>query len=235
MREAIDKVELQFHGDVGELVFVGCGNNRCVYVHPCDELKCIKILRAELAGTKGEKKHQKAEQREHNYYAFLQQRGVSFSHLARYYGRMRITREKQAASASVFDLIRDDVGGGISKTLDVELDRDDANVSELAGAMHELYAYMLRYKIISSLKLQNIVVQRVQHSPPKCVMIDNVRYADFIPICNYVDWFATVKIRRRWLDFLKNTLAKKPNNPVVQKVLQKAHGPLLSGKRKENR
>ena len=53
MREAVDRSELhelQFHGDVGELVLAGSGHHRRVYVHPSDDHKCIKVMDGELPG-----------------------------------------------------------------------------------------------------------------------------------------------------------------------------------------
>ena len=133
---------------------------------------------------------------------------------------MRVNYKNKTQMANVFDLIRND-NGEVSGTLDVEICRDDADAKELAGALHDLYLYLLRYKIISGFKMQNIVVQYTD-GRPKCVLIDNIGNTDFIPVCDYVGWLATRKIERRWRHFLQKTLRKTSNNPVISEALRRA-------------
>ena len=201
-----------FGENIDELVFVGSGHHRHVYVHPYDKSKCIKIVYANARLIR----HRVELHREHAYYGFLSRRGISYSHIAKYHGKIWVNYQNQTQPASVFDLIRND-NGEISKTLDVEICQEEIGIDELAGALHELYVYLLRYKVISGLKLENIVVQRT-NAPPKCVMIDNIGNPDFIPICDYVDWLATRKIKRRWQKFLKKLLRENPDNPVIKET-----------------
>lgn len=207
-----------FSGDLAELTLVGVGHLQRVYVHPHDRSRCIKVMRAEIAGTPAEKRYRTAARREHAYHAFLAGRGVAYTHLAKYHGRMRIEHGGHAQSAGVFDLIRND-SGEISRTLSVEL---ETGQGELADAVHELYAYVLRYRIISGWKMQNIVVQRLSNAPPKCVLIDNLGNSDFIPLADYADWFARMKIRRRYLKFLQGAPEKTPNCAMLVDALRKA-------------
>lgn len=209
-----------FSGDIEGLTLVGAGHLQRVYVHPHDRSRCIKVMRAEIAGTPAEKRYRAAAQREHAYYAFLAGRGVAYTHLAKYHGRMRIAHGCHAQSASVFDLIRND-SGEISKTLDVELEAGSGQ-DELADAVHELYLHLLRYRIIGGWKMKNIVVQRLQNAPPKCVVIDNIGNSDFIPLADYADWFARMKIRRRYLKFLQSAPGKTPHCAMLNDALQKA-------------
>ena len=222
MREAVDRSELhelQFHGDVGELVLAGSGHHRRVYVHPSDDHKCIKVMDGELPGKNLTGGGSEAA-RERAYYALLGKRGISFAHIAGYHGSMRVNYKNKTQMANVFDLIRND-NGEVSGTLDVEICRDDADARELADALHDLYLYLLRYKIISGFKMQNIVVQYTD-GRPKCVLIDNIGNTDFIPVCDYVGWLATRKIERRWRHFLQKTLRKTSDNPVISEALRRA-------------
>ena len=209
-----------FSGTLDALTFVGAGHLQRVYVHPHDRSRCIKIMRAELAGTAKEKRYRNTAQRERNYYAFLARRGIAYTHLAKYHGQMRIEHNGHAQLASVFDLIRND-GEEIAAPLDVEID-GKVSSGELADAMHELYLYLIRYNIVSGLKMKNIVVQRLQNTPLKCVLIDNIGNSDFIPLANYANWFARMKMKRRWLRFLQTALKKIPDRTLLKNALQKA-------------
>jgi len=209
-----------FSGDVEGLTLVGAGHLQRVYVHPLDHSRCIKVMRVEIAGTPAEKRYRTAARREHAYHAFLAGRGVAYTHLAKHHGFMRIEHKGRAHLASVFDLIRND-GGEISRTLDVELETE-IRQGELADALHELYLYLLRYRIIGGWKMQNIVVQRFHNAPPKCVLIDNMGNSDFIPLADYADWFARMKIKRRYLKFLRGAMEKTPNYAVLEDALRKA-------------
>ena len=215
-----------FRGGIDALTYVGSGHHQRVYVHPYDDSKCIKIMRDDHKGKSHERKYKVTSQRENDYYDFLAGRGISYDHIAEYHGRMWVQHKDQAQLASVFDLIRND-NGKVSKTLDLEF--HSANSDELAYAMHELYEYLLRYKIISGFKMKNIVVQRSRQASPKCILIDNIGNSDFIPICNYVDWLAKRKIRRRWLNFLESTMANNTDNSTVKVALQKACKALSAG------
>ncbi len=208
-----------FDQDVDELVLVGSGHHRHVYVHPYDKFKCIKVIYDERA-RKCLKSYRCETAREGAYYNFLTKREISYSHIAKYHGTISVKYRNRTQLANVFDLIRDN-NGEISKTLDVELSRGEVNTAIIAGALHELYVYLLRYKIISGFKMKNILVQYI-HEMPKCVMVDNIGNSDFIPVCNYVDWFATIKIERRWRNFLKKMLVKNPSNTVIKETLRMA-------------
>ncbi len=215
-------MSLSFSGNINELVFVGSGDHRDVYVHPNDNRKCIKVMRSKHANNSGEKKYQIGVMREHAYYNVLARRGISYNHIARYHGEIWINYNQHTQLASVFDLIRND-SGEISKTLDTELCRDEVDTDKLADAMHELYVYLLRYKIISGFKMKNILVQHTRHAPPKCIMVDNIGNSDFIPICDYVDWLADRKIERRWRKFISKSLIKNRHNPAITQTMRKAY------------
>lgn len=40
----------------------------------------------------------------------------------------------------------------------------------------------------------------------KLIMIDGIGNSDFIPLANYIDWYAQKKIQRRWTRFEKKLL-----------------------------
>ncbi len=170
---------------------IGRGLRRECYFHPEDENKCIKIV---VAGD------HKETVREQSYYRLLEKRNISWKMLARFYGNIETNRGKGA----VFELIRDH-NGEVSKTLEQYFSANnetDLNYQDLSRALPLLKQYLLKWKIVTmSLKPQNIVYQKIHPTQGKLVVIDNIGNSDFIPICNYLDSFATRKIRRKWQRF----------------------------------
>ena len=170
---------------------IGRGFRRECYFHPEDKNKCIKVV---VAGD------HKETRREQSYYRLLEKRSIAWKMLARFYGNV----ETNLGEGAVFELIRD-YNGEVSKTLghyfstNNETDRD---YQYLYQALLELKQYLLKWKIVTMvLRPQNIVYKKTNESEGYLVVIDNIGNSDFIPICNYVDWMATRKIRRRWQRF----------------------------------
>ena len=184
---------------------IGRGLRRECYFHPEDENKCIKIV---VAGD------HKETVREQSYYRLLEKRNISWKMLARFYGNIETNRGEGA----VFELIRDH-NEEVSKTLEHYFSANnetDLNYQDLSRALPLLKQYLLKWKIVTmSLKPQNIVYQKINPTQGKLVVIDNIGNSDFIPICNYLDSFATRKIRRKWQRF-EESLSKdyKLTTPV---------------------
>jgi PhoP regulatory network protein YrbL len=176
---------------------IGRGLRRECYFHPEDENKCIKIV---VAGD------HKETVREQSYYRLLEKRNISWKMLARFYGNIETNRGEGA----VFELIRDHTGE-VSNTLEQYFSANnetDLNYQDLSRALPLLKQYLLKWKIVTmSLKPQNIVYQKIHPTQGKLVVIDNIGNSDFIPICNYLDSFATRKIRRKWQRF-EDSLSK---------------------------
>jgi hypothetical protein len=176
---------------------IGRGLRRECYFHPDDENKCIKVV---VSGD------HKETRREQSYYRLLEKRNISWRMLARFYGNV----DTNLGEGAVFHLIRE-YNGKISKTLGHYLsatNEDDRNDQYLERALPALKQYLLEWKIVTmALKPQNIVYQKTHESKGLLVVIDNIGNSDFIPICNYVDWMAIRKIRRKWQRF-EDLLAK---------------------------
>jgi len=52
------------------------------------------------------------------------------------------------------------------------------------------------------------------------VVIDNIGNSDFIPVCNYVDFMAVRKIRRKWQQFENLLVRDHTQNRALQHVLR---------------
>ena len=191
---------------------VGKGLHRECYVHPQDRDKCIKII---VAGDLVETRRERA------YYQLLAKRNISWRNLARYYGETQTT----AGRGAVFELIRDD-NGAVSKTLQHYLETEQTFIiDELTNAMLQLYTYMIEEKVITmTLQAKNICYQRkgkdATNGSGRLVLIDNIGHADFIPLCNHIDYLAVKKIRRRWLRFAQSILKACQNNPALNRAFR---------------
>ena len=189
---------------------IGRGLRRECYFHPEDENKCIKIV---VAGD------HKETVREQSYYRLLEKRNISWKMLARFYGNIETNRGEGA----VFELIRDH-NKDVSKTLEHYFSANnetDLNYQDLSQALPLLKQYLLKWKIVTmSLKPQNIVYQKINPTQGKLVVIDNIGNSDFIPICNYLDSFATRKIRRKWQRFEESLSKDYARIKALQQMLR---------------
>ena len=189
---------------------IGRGLRRECYFHPGDENKCVKVV---VAGDHRETV------REQSCYRLLENRAISWKMLARFYGNAETNR----GSGAVFELIRD-YNGEVSKTLEHYIAAEnstDINYQDLSRALPVLKQYLLKWKIVTmDIKPQNIVYKKINESEGALVVIDNIGNSDFIPICNYVDFMARQKIRRKW-QYFEDSLAKDyTQNRALQQVLE---------------
>jgi hypothetical protein len=197
--------------DIEKSPVVGRGLHRECYVHPEDKKLCIKVL----LPLKSKSPLIEAE-REVNYYRFLGKKGVPWTMLPKFHGEVLTSR----GQGYVFDLVRDQ-DGNVSKTLRHYLSSpiETANHAEgLSIAFDLLRAYLLQWKIVTmTIKAKNILYQKIGEREGRLVIVDNISNSDFIPICDYVDFLAERKIRRKWRRF-ETTLRKEyPQNEFVQR------------------
>jgi hypothetical protein len=184
---------------------IGRGLRRECYFHPEDGNKCIKVV---VAGD------HKETVREQSYYRLLEKRNISWQMWARFYGKVETNRGEGA----VFELVRD-YNKEVSKTLEQYFSANnetDLNYQDLSRTLPLLKQYLLKWKIVTiALKPQNIVYKKINESEGILVVIDNIGNSDFILICNYVNWMAAQKIRRKWQRFedsIKKDYLKPPFN-----------------------
>ena len=171
--------------------FVGKGRHQECYRHPEDNGLCIKIL---VSGKSIEN------EREKKYHKHLEKRSISWEMLPRYHGEV----ETNLGAGSVYDLVQD-YTGEVSKNLKFylfessELQRHPV---ALAKALADFKEYLLQQRVITrDLLPENIVCQRVNCDELKLHVVDNIGNSDFIPICNYSNFFARKKINRKWKRF----------------------------------
>ncbi len=169
---------------------IGRGTNRACFVHPEKADRCIKVT---VSGDPSES------ERERYYYALLEQKHVSWDHLARFYG----TIETDLGTGYLFELPRD-YDGEISKTLHYYLNTADSfYIDDLFLRLRELFAYLLANRIVvKDINVLNILYQRTGQTQGRLVIIDglgNSRRVSYF--ASRFSAFARWKTLRRWKEF----------------------------------
>ncbi|GAB1267401.1 PhoP regulatory network protein YrbL [Aurantivibrio infirmus] len=188
--------------------YVGKGLHRVCYVHPDQPRLCVKVV---VNGNNQETK------REYDYYQHLQKRNIDWTMLPQFYGETPTDQ----GNAGVFDLIRD-YNGEVSKTLASYLSSNDISEQEASAiceAFMTLKSYLLDNRIVTmTIKPKNILFQKSSATSGKLVIVDNIGNSDFIPIANYLTFFAHRKIMRKWRHFETNILSAYKDSLISQKI-----------------
>ncbi len=187
------------------------GFHRDCYVHPADERLCIKVSK---------RGNLRESTREAKYYRHLERRHVPWDLLPRFHGFV----ETSLGPGVVFDLVRDH-HGKVSDTLEHYLRSPvstAANIDGLTQAFRSLRGYLMEHRIITrTLKAKNIVYQITGTGNGRLVLIDNIGNTEFLPIGNYVGFFARRKITRKWARFEAAILKQFEDNDLVGAVIAK--------------
>jgi len=196
--------------DLESASVVGKGLHRVCYAHPQDERLCVKVLLQLQSKTPLIEA-----EREAKYYRFLDKKNVPWTMLPKFHGEVLTNR----GQGYIFDLIRD-YDGEISKTLKHYLASpiETNNYYEgLSAAFDLLRGYLLAWKIVTmTIKAKNILYQKLNQREGRLVIIDNIGHSDFIPVCDYIDFMAERKIRRKWRRFEATLRKEYPQNTFVQ-------------------
>ena len=172
---------------------IGSGRHRECYLHPDYEDKCIKIPFDS---------NDERDSLEQYYFDRLLKRNISWDMIARSYGKVATDR----GVGYMFDLIRD-YDGAVSKTLHYYLIQEgsqETSAQELCLALTRLKQYLLEEKIIlANIKPLNLLHRKENGQEGRFVIIDNIGYHNLrFHLCEHWDWFAMVRIKRKWRAFL---------------------------------
>lgn len=197
--------------NINEADLIGKGAHRECYRHPEDKRLCVKII-------VGDKKETIEIKREKKYYRHLQNRGISWDMIPRYYGNI----ETNLGPGSVFDLIFDE-DFSVSKSLEYYLSsegRTEQYYESLSHAWFALKNYLMQNRIITmNIKPYNILCQKVTSGIVRLFVIDNIYNSEFIPVSTYLGFFARRKISRKWQRFENNLLNIYRDNKVLYRML----------------
>ncbi|OTQ30501.1 YrbL family protein [Gilliamella apicola] len=195
---------------LSEKDYISKGLHRKCYHHPEDLNKCIKVNYNEGA--------EEETNREIAYYKHLIKRNVSFDALAKYYGPV----STNYGNGHIFELIRDYNGETA-----IPLEKYFANNSltekyfdQLVTGLKELKSALLKDRIITmTIKSKNILFQHLSETKSRLIIIDNIGNSTFIPIANYIPYFAKSKIERTWQRFLNSIVKENSNNPLLIRLI----------------
>ncbi|WP_294611189.1 YrbL family protein [uncultured Gilliamella sp.] len=190
--------------------YISKGLHRKCYHHPDDANKCIKVNYNEGADEETN--------REIAYYKHLIKRNISWNALARYYGSVTTN----FGEGQVFELIRD-YNGKTASSLEKYL--ADEQLTEqyyvaLVKSLKELKSALLKDRIITmTIKSKNILFQHLTPEQNRLIIIDNIGNSTFIPIANYISFFATAKIERTWQRFLTSLIRENQHNSLITRLI----------------
>lgn len=192
---------------------IGKGRTRFCYRHPDDPGKCIKIDKRATGG---------ATEKEARYYQKLGRLrpNLAYTHIPRFYG----FAETNLGRGGVFDLVRDETTGEISKSLSYFIRTGEASADNpLWQEAHRTYMKTLYDEavIIRDFDPGNLCSRRMRDGSYQLVSIDGIGHRDFLPLCDYFPWFARRKLRRHILlkaftslEAIIRRLARKPGKPI---------------------
>jgi len=174
--------------------YIGEGEIRTCYLHPENLDLCIKIP----------KKHIEREYtvKEIVYMLKLGKRDKSkfkYPFYSNYHGEVKTNLGK----GQVFDLVRDETTGEISKTLEYYL----LNESNLKDAVLEDALLLLKQQMIDNkvftrdLRARNLCCKLLKNNSVRLVVVDGIGHRDFIPLADWFHYFSKKKVQRsfkRW-------------------------------------
>ena len=194
--------------------YISKGLHRKCYHHPDDPNKCIKVNYNDGA--------EEETNREIAYYKHLIKRKISWDVLAKYYGPVTTN----FGQGHVFELIRD-YDGKIATPLEKYLFDEQLTqqyYSELVVSLKALKTALLKDRIITmTIKSKNILFQHLSSENNRLIIIDNIGNSTFIPIANYVGFFAKAKIERTWQRFLSSLIKENQYNNLITKLIDEVN------------
>ena len=151
----------------------------------------------------------KQTRREINYFQFLMQHKIPFTHLPKFKGTLR--------NRTYIALLQERIlnkNTTPSCTLKHYLQHTrSANYSEIQQMLIVLFRYLYRYNILPcDLQTDNLLVQQNHHNK-KLILVDGLGCTDFIKIAQYIPWFGRRKILHKIRIFLHQYAPELTLNP----------------------
>ena len=108
--------------------------------------------------------------------------------------------ETNLGNGHVYDLVRDETTGNVSKTMSHYLLNKEENITDesLKNAFDRLIKMMIKHKVIANdLQSHNICCKILKNNTIEMVLIDGLGHRDFLPLVDWFSYFAQKKIERR--------------------------------------
>lgn len=175
--------------------FIAEGVYQRCYEHPLNNDLCIKISKEN-----GKTTRLANEIRYCKKVSTKRIKKTDYQFFSKYHG----TVETSLGKGYVFDLIKDETTGEISKTLAYYLLHPNriVNHNVLKIAFRRVIELMVSYKIIANdIRAKNICCKVMADDTVRLIHVDGLGHRDFIPLVDWFSYFAKKKIERRLLKF----------------------------------
>ena len=174
---------------LNEKHYIGEGLIRTCYVNPEDKNQCIKVPKPHV--------ERNYTYKEILYYLKLHKRDRSaydYSFYSDYKGEITTN----LGVGQIFDLIRDEPTGTVSKTLEYYLGNESLIDGEtLWEALLKLKAQMTFFKVFTrDLRARNLCCKLLNNNTIQIIIIDGIGHRDFFPLADYFNHFSKKKIER---------------------------------------
>lgn len=182
--------------------YIGEGEIRFCYEHPYNKHLCIKIPRIETTRAYTNK--------ELLYFKKLSKRNkVKYNYP--FYSDFHSEEETNLGLGQVFDLVRDEATGKISKTLEFYLTHNnEISDGQLESALELLKEQMIKHRIFTrDLRARNVCCKLNTNHSVELIIIDGIGHRDFFPLADYFMYFSRKKIERTFYKWHFNSIEEQ--------------------------
>jgi hypothetical protein len=182
--------------------YIGEGEMRFCYEHPRDKSLCIKIPRLETTKAYTNK--------ELLYFKKLSKRNKA-KYRYDFYSDFYNEVETNLGLGQVFDLVRDEANGEISRTLEFFIMNSIAvSDKQLEKALVLLKQQMIKHSVFTrDLRARNVCCKLNKDNSIELVIIDGIGHRDFFPFADYFRYFSRKKIDRTFTKWHFNNIEKQ--------------------------
>ncbi|MGA9277560.1 YrbL family protein [Ilumatobacter sp.] len=168
---------------------IGKGATRSCYHHPDDPDKCVKIDKRETGGPT---------EKEALYYEKIARLRphLDYNFIPRFYGMV----ETDLGKGGVFDLIRDETTGEVSKSFSHYISQGAVAADDpvwIKAHQEYLQAIFDSDIAIRDFNPGNVCARQLSAGGYQLVAIDGIGHRDFLPVCDHFRWALRYKVRRQ--------------------------------------
>lgn len=175
---------------ISDSFLIGKGTERTCFFLPEHPNVVLKISKKSL---------DKQTRREINYFRFLTNKKVPFSHISQFFQEIKTQEYHGFLQERILN-----TDGNPSPTLYEYIKHHQDSKKEILMMLKEFFRYLYRYNIIPcDLRLDNLLVQTTQ-TENKLIAVDGLGSTDAINIAQYLPCWGHKKIIRKIIFFLTN-------------------------------
>jgi hypothetical protein len=177
--------------ELTDSLIIGKGSERACYIHPEDALLCVKVSHSKLT---------KQTRKEIKYCELLLRQGkLPCQGLPRYLG----TVQTSLGQGTIFERIKNYDGQACLSLHEafplLKARQDQTSLKQIIDGLAKLKEQLLgNHILVRDLTLKNIFIQYIDENHLQLILIDGFGNSDFIPIANYLNFYAELKLKRKW-------------------------------------